>query len=169
MIKPQYDTTSYDQIPLKPDAPTRHHTLASSLISWASLCTHGGEPSSTTVFLCFQMDRATKITKELKPFQCWSYIRRTAALHQPWKICSVVLGVSCCRLMIERIRNQTSLAKTQETNKCWIVSSSCSHKGQQSRWSMSLRARQSAIQHRFKSANHKKSGSNSTEPKRIGL
>ena len=142
------------------------------------MLTLGEAPSNTHLFLCFHNHQATSMIIELNPLESCLGTCCRELRHQKKNTWSSGPGVSCCRPTIESTENQTSLANTQAVSKCYTFSSSWSQRGQCSGWSRPRRASRSAVQHRFKEANHKKNlqrggaqdfeisfqGSNSTAP-----
>jgi hypothetical protein len=137
------------------DAPTRHHNPASSLMSCTTLTTLGEEPSNTQLFLCFQIHHTPRATIELKPFLLAPGTLLSKNRHQSWKPLSSRPSDRCCKPTLDWIWTQTSLANTQDTKRCYTISSSWSHKGHFSGCSNPCRASQSAVQHRFRAANQR--------------
>lgn len=95
-------------------------------------------------FRCFQIFQATKTMIELNPFLC---SLRTVLRDLLYQLRNLSLGwgerVVHWTLLNERVH--TSLAKTQVTRQCWMVSSAWSHMGQAAGWGSLLLVRLSAV------------------------
>lgn len=104
---------------LKPLAPARHQSLASSLISWLIRAKQGGAPWKTQSFLCFQIHQAVKTTKELKPPLFSFGTKGSALIHHFWKTWSVGFGEQCCKSTRDNNLNYTSLANTWVQISSW--------------------------------------------------
>jgi hypothetical protein len=123
---------------------------------WMILLMLGEAASKTHVFRCFHNHQATSMTKELNPFFLQLDVTHSADFHHSWNTTSFGPGAHPCNPTLDRILNQTSLAKTQPTRRCYAVSSCWSQRRQRSGWSSPLRASRSAVQHLLRVASHMK-------------
>ena len=137
-------------------AMARHHRLCSSLMSLMMELTEGGTPSNTQAFLCFHIIQAPKIIREFTPLLYSFFTFFITLCHHSAKLCSHWLGMQSPRLRGDRRLNYTCLAITHDTNKCWAVSSSWSHRGHRSGWGSPLLSSLSAVQHLLRIANQRK-------------
>jgi hypothetical protein len=85
--------------------------------------------SKTQELRCFQISHATKIIKELSPLRTSLGTAAIDLFHHPEKRDTVGCGANCSSPNYCKIRVQTCRAKTQPTNKWFIVSSTWSHRG----------------------------------------
>lgn len=121
--------------------------LHSSVTLWSRTEVLGLAFSNAQEFLCFQTSQDAKIISELSPFIISLGTERQAFLHQLEKRPSEGEGTRAVSCRGWRTKVQICLVKTQPTNRCWMVSSSWSQKGQTSGWGNSRLARRSAVHH----------------------
>jgi len=137
-------------------ALAKHQRLCSSLSKLKIRLTEGETPLKPQAFLCFQIIRAPKMIRELTPFLSSFFTLLIVMCHQSAKLDSCWRRTGPERFSGANKLNQTCLPTTHEANKCCIVSFSWSQRGHLSGWGRPLLANQSAIQHLFRIANHKK-------------
>ena len=113
-------------------------------------------PSNTQAFRCFHIIQAPKIIREFTPLLYSFFTFFITLCHHSAKLCSHWLGMQSPRLRGDRRLNYTCLAITHDTNKCWAVSSSWSHRGHRSGWGSPLLSSLSAVQHLLRIANQRK-------------
>jgi hypothetical protein len=111
-------TLAIDWSEERPLALAMDHTKASSLASWRATPTLGRKPSNRHIFLCFQIDQAPKITRELNPFFARPSTRWLARHHHSSKEASSC-GRSSYRSAALSNPSQNCLAKKHETANGW--------------------------------------------------
>ena len=91
---------------------------------------------------------------EFSPFWTWPLTLLLTLCHHSSKEGSSNWGESTSKPSPSRISNQVWRAKTQDSNKWFIVSSSWSHRGHFSRCAKPFLASRSAVQHLLWATNH---------------
>lgn len=103
--------------------PAKHHRWCSSSKFLSRVLMHGEAPLKTHAFRCFHILQAPRMITVFSPFFFSFGILFTAHRHQLAKEVSSTVGTLCCRFSLERMRDQNSLANTQEVSKCCTFSS----------------------------------------------
>jgi len=129
-------------------APARTQRWPSSCTFLIEVETLGESPSNTQAFRCFHKVQAPKMMREFTPFLCCLPTLLVIFLHQVAKLCSILLGTSCCKLSGESTLCQNCLANTHVVRICCIVSS-WSQSIHLSGWGSPLFVSWSAVQHLF--------------------
>jgi len=99
-------------------APAKSQRWPSSCKFLIEVETLAESPSNTQAFRCFHMVQAPKMVREFTPFLCCLPTLLVIFLHQVAKLCSLLLGTSCCKLSGESTLCQNCLAKTHVVRIC---------------------------------------------------